>query len=232
MIGGGSLVSYEGNFGFMGFFIIKPEFRGSGIGRQLWYQRRDILISRLKPGAPIGMDGVVDMQPFYNKGGFEIAFRDERYGRKGEHFKPNANISPIDYTDFPAILKYDTACVGYARPAFLKPWLNMPESKSFKYVDHSELKGFALLRKAGEGYKIGPLFADNPEIAESLYRACLSEANGENVYLDIPMINADAVSMVKKYNAEYVFECARMYYGDRPNQAIEKIFGITTFELG
>jgi hypothetical protein len=88
------------------------------------------------------------------------------------------------------------------------------------------------LRKADEGYKIGPLFADNFEIAEALYQACLNAAPGENVYLDIPVINKDAISLIKKYNASYVFECARMYYGNHPEQDLAKIFGITTFELG
>jgi hypothetical protein len=40
------------------------EFRGKEIGRKLWYQRRHILLKRLKPGASIGMDGVVAMLPF------------------------------------------------------------------------------------------------------------------------------------------------------------------------
>ncbi len=35
LIAGGSIVSYNGDFGFMGFFIVKPQFRASGIGRRL-----------------------------------------------------------------------------------------------------------------------------------------------------------------------------------------------------
>ena len=87
LIGGGSIVSYNKEFGFMGFFIVKPEYRSNGIGRKLWYQRRDTLLSRLNKGASIGMDGVIAMQPFYRKGGFEILFRDERYEKIGMEFK-------------------------------------------------------------------------------------------------------------------------------------------------
>jgi GNAT superfamily N-acetyltransferase len=76
LIAGGSIVSYDGKFGFMGFFIVKPEYRSKGIGRKLWYERRDKLLSRLDSGASIGMDGVVAMQSFYKKGGFEIAYVD------------------------------------------------------------------------------------------------------------------------------------------------------------
>jgi len=70
LIAGGSIVSYDGRFGFMGLFIVKPEYRSAGIGRQLWHQRRDTLLSRLNDGATIGMDGVLTMQPFYGEGGF------------------------------------------------------------------------------------------------------------------------------------------------------------------
>ena len=68
LIGGGSIVSYRGEFGFMGFFIVKPEYRGHGLGTKLWFARREKLQSRLNSPACIGMDGVFEMQPFYTKG--------------------------------------------------------------------------------------------------------------------------------------------------------------------
>jgi GNAT superfamily N-acetyltransferase len=232
LIAGGSIVSYEGQFGFMGFFIVKPGYRSHGIGRKLWYQRRDTLISRLNKGATIGMDGVIAMQPFYNKGGFEIEFRDERHERIGEGFEIDKSISSIEEKNFDSILSYDKKCFGFSRPQFLIPWLKQSTVKTFKYVEDKKLKGFAVIRKANKGYKVCPLFADNPEIAEELYKACLNSVIGEPLYIDIPMINQEAVALIKKYNTTYVFECARMYYGKPPDIEINKVFGITTFELG
>jgi GNAT superfamily N-acetyltransferase len=232
LIAGGSIVSYEGQFGFMGFFIVKPGYRSHGIGRKLWYQRRDTLISRLNKGATIGMDGVIAMQPFYNKGGFEIEFRDERHERIGEGFEIDKSISSIEEKNFDSILSYDKKSFGFSRPQFLIPWLKQSTVKTFKYVEDKKLKGFAVIRKANKGYKVCPLFADNPEIAEELYKACLNSVIGEPLYIDIPMINQEAVALIKKYNTTYVFECARMYYGKPPDIEINKVFGITTFELG
>ncbi len=232
LIGGGSIVSYNAEFGFMGFFIVKPEYRSAGIGKQLWYQRRDTLLNRLHKDAAIGMDGVLAMQPFYEKGGFKIAFRDERYEKIGEAFDIDKKISEIEDSDIDSVLAYDKQCFGFARPQFLKPWLKLPETKTFKYVEGGSLKGFAVVRKANTGYKVCPLFADNSNIAEELYKACLNSVIGKPLYLDIPVINEAAVNLIKKYNATYVFECARMYYGNPPVVDINKVFGITTFELG
>ena len=232
LIAGGAIISYNNAFGFMGLYIVKPEFRGEGIGRKLWYQRRDLLINRLHDHAPIGMDGVVAMQPFYKKGGFEIAFKDNRYEKLGMASENDSHISPIYDEDFSQILDYDTQCFGFKRSQFLKPWLKIPENRTFKYVEHNALKGFAVLRKATSGFKIGPLFADDDYIAEALYRACLNAAVGQLVYFDIPMTNQGAVAIVKKYQAKYVFECARMYHGKPPKIDTNKVYGITTFELG
>lgn len=232
MIGGGAIISYNGAFGFMGLFIVRPEYRGQGIGKKLWYLRRNTLLQRLGDNASIGMDGVVAMQPFYQKGGFEIAFKDERYEKMGFALDVNANITSVEEADFDKIRAYDTQCFACSRPKFLKPWLSQPTHRTFKYVENNELKGFAVLRKATTGFKIGPLFADNDDIAEALYRACLNAAQGENVYLDIPMVNPGAIDIVKKYDAKYVFECARMYYGNPPQVDLHRIYGITTFELG
>jgi GNAT superfamily N-acetyltransferase len=231
-IAGGSVVSYADEFGFMGLFIVKPEFRGSGIGAKLWHFRKNLLLSRLKHRAAIGMDGVVAMQPFYNQGGFEIHFRDERYQRRGEVFETNTNVSSVNDADLHAILEYDLPCFGVDRKDFLVPWIKQPHGSALKYCLNQQLKGFAVIRKCQSGFKVGPLFADDEVVAEALYKQCLTIASGDLVFIDIPLINLRAVRLVKKFQAEYVFECARMYLGTPPQTAISKVFGITSFELG
>ena len=56
MIAAGSIVNYGGEFGFMGLFIVKKEYRFNGLGNLLWHQRKSLLYSKLNQGASIGMD--------------------------------------------------------------------------------------------------------------------------------------------------------------------------------
>ena len=131
LIGGGSIVSYDGLYGFMGFFIVHHDYRGVGIGQKLWTFRRDTLLSRLQKDAAIGMDGVVAMQPFYKKGGFEIAFCDERYERNGTTFEINPNIHSVTQSDFEAVLEFDKNCFGVPRTTFLLQWLFSAHQNNF-----------------------------------------------------------------------------------------------------
>lgn len=232
LVGGGSLAAYGGDYGFMGFFIVRPEYRSAGIGRALWLQRRDTLLARLKPGAAIGMDGVVAMQPFYRRGGFTLLDRDERRVRRGAAFPASLAVSAVGPGDFAAIAARDRECFGFAREDFLRRWLFDGAARAFKYKGADGLAGFAVLRRTGNGYKIGPLFAAGLPAARELYQACLAAVPGATVFLDIPMQNPAAVALAAEFNAQYVFECGRMYYGPPPVHRLDRVFGVTTFELG
>jgi hypothetical protein len=232
LIAGGAIVSYGVEFGFMGLFIVQSQFRNDGIGNKLWHARKHMLISRLKENATIGMDGILAMQAYYQKGGFNLAFRDERYELQGKEYRYSENVTPILPEDFEEILKYDSQHFGFQRSAFLKQWLTMPVSRAFKFYHNNEIVGYEVIRIAEKGYRIGPLFAQNDTIAEELLKCCLSNCSEDSVYLDIPVINENAMNLVKKYEGKYIFECARMYFGEAPNIPINDIYGITSFELG
>ena len=46
------------------------------------------------------------------------------------------------------------------------------------------------------------------------------------------MPNADAVALAERYGMRSVFETARMYTAAAPACALERVFGMTSFELG
>lgn len=232
LIGGGSIVSYNGDYGFMGFFIIHPDYRGKGLGNRLWHERKKRLQERLNEDASIGMDGVFDMQAYYAKGGFVFAERDLRFEGIAETHEIAPNIVPVDQVDFQALNRYDQRHFPTERRQFLKDWIQRPNGHAFACVVEGSIKGYAVMRPCREGYKIGPLFADGATIADQVFKALSNQVPGEKIYLDIHQDNPYALALVHMHKMKEVFGCARMYLGPRPQLPIEQIYGITTFELG
>lgn len=239
MIGGGAIISYNGKFGFMGFFIVRPEFRRRGFGNHLWHVRRDRLIKRLQPNATIGLDGVFEMQDYYARGGFVFSHRDLRFCLKNSSrglplsdSVDGAIIGNLAEIPFDEVLAYDRTCFPAPRPAFLKRWICQPDSLALGCRKDGRLSGFGVVRACRKGFKVGPLFSDDVKIADSLFARLTKFAEGGPVYLDTPENNPAALGLVRQHGMTEVFGCARMYLGPAPDIAHQRIFGVTTFELG
>ena len=232
LVGGGSIVSYEGLYGFLGFFIVHPEYRGRGLGDQLWHARLQKLINRLHEPATIGMDGVFDMQSYYAKGGFKFATRDLRYEGIGQSCPVPDRITDLSTVPFADIQAYDRAHFPAPRSDFLRRWLEQPGGHALGSLDGEQLTGFGVMRPCRTGYKIGPLFADSASFAEDIFLALSARVAGESIFLDVPENNPAAIALAQRHHMKEVFGCAKMYFGPRPQLPEQHIFGVTTFELG
>lgn len=62
--------------------------------------------------------------------------------------------------------------------------------------------------------------------------ALLAKGGGDEVFPDEPAVNCDAVKFAEALGLAPVFETARMNTGATPELALERVFGVTTFELG
>ena len=237
LIGGGAITSYEGQYGFMGFFIVRPEYRGRGLGNRLWHARRDRLLTRLRPGAAIGLDGVFEMQDYYAEGGFVFSHRNLRYradvpGQWASAVPLDENIVPLAELPFSKLAEYDRHCFGVPREDFLARWTGQRDACSLGYLHGDELQGFGVVRRCGEGCKLGPLFAHSFDAANALYGQLSAFGAGGPIFLDAPENNPLAMALVQQHRMSEVFGCARMYIGSPPDVAHERIYGVTTFELG
>lgn len=226
-----SVVKYGETFAFLGLYIVRPEFRGRGLGRAIW----DAGIA--SAGArSIGLDGVVAQQENYRHSGFAWSHANARWGGALNISPPvAAEVRPIAAADIDAVVAYDRELFGVDRGSFIAGWLAADGTRqSFGYAQSDgSLGGYASIRRCAEGYKIGPLFADAPAIAEALIAACAGVADGAKVTVDIPAPNAAAVAMARSLGLTPSFETARMYRGDTaPRLPLGRIYGVTTLELG
>ena len=55
---------------------------------------------------------------------------------------------------------------------------------------------------------------------------------GGEIFLDVPSINREATALAQDFGLAPVFETARMYTGATPSLRLERVFGVTSFELG
>ena len=60
----------------------------------------------------------------------------------------------------------------------------------------------------------------------------LAAAVGEEIFLDVPDFQRDGIALAESLGLSPVFETARMYTGAVPPLQLERVFGVTTFELG
>jgi hypothetical protein len=136
---------------------------------------------------------------------------------------------------FEAIDSFDRRFFPENRTAFTECWINQTGCRALGMVntDNGRLSGYGAIRECRSGYKIGPLFAENPELAESILVSLCSDLKPDYIfYLDIPEPNHAALAMAEKYNMNIVFETARMYTEKAPDIPLDGIFGVTSFELG
>lgn len=224
----GSAVCYDQDFAFCGLYIVHPDFRGQGYGLQLTQQRLDYVGTR-----NAGIDGVVENISLYERIGYRLAYHNMRYQGLARQSRLDQNaivaLSGINFSD---LADYDRQCFPAPRDAFLQAWINQPDSRAIAYVKQGKLMGYAVRRKCIEGHKIGPLFADSFAIARHLLTDLQQDIVGEAIFLDITEINPAAKRLVEQLKMREVFSTGRMYLKGQPRLADEKIFGITTFELG
>jgi len=224
-----SVIKYSESFGFLGFYIVKPEYRGKGYGIQIWNAGLEYL-----KGRNIGLDGVVAQQDNYNKSGFKLAYRNIRYeGYGGGNPPKNAEIVKLSSLPFEIIDLYDQPFFPANRSHFIKCWINQSGSHALGIMKSGKLAGYGVIRACRRGYKIGPLFADNPVLAESLFLALKCEVKPSTpVYLDTPQVNQAAISLAERHGMKVSFETARMYTREEPEMPLNRLYGVTSFEIG
>ena len=85
-----------------------------------------------------------------------------------------------------------------------------------------------------DGWKLGPLFAENSEIAKSLYQTVFQRVSAEDpkgvVTMDVPYVNA--LEMVRELPSKETSVFVRIYRKGIPPNLPLSIFCLTSLGLG
>jgi hypothetical protein len=221
-----SIVRYSSGFNFVGIYIVKPEERNKGFGLKTWTEAFKLIHHQ-----SAGLDAVLQQVSNYQKFGFQPTHSHLRYqGIVSGKISPD--VRDIKIIDFSQLCDYDQQYFPSYRSHFLSQWINQPHAQGYGIINDGTLVGYGVIRKATDGFRIGPLFAENENIAEQLFLALVTYAQGSNIYVDVPNINQSAIDLFTSYQMKDMFECVRMYKEEKPNINWQNVFGVTSLELG
>ncbi|MEU4165059.1 GNAT family N-acetyltransferase [Actinoplanes sp. NPDC026670] len=250
-----SAIRYGTGHGFIGLYLTVPEFRGRGFGYRTWQAGMERLAGR-----NIGLDGVVAQQDNYRKSGFQQAWTTTRYQGVLGGLQRDSGIEVTDARSvgFGDLAAYDRRFFPAERDAFLALWITLPGRRAVVARRGGTIVGFAARRPAGDVDRIGPLFADSPETAETLL-AALSVPEGVRptgteligggtallgggvvppggddvpVMIDMPADHPVANQLAERAGLKAAWDTARMYTGGVPQIDRSGIYAVTSLELG
>ncbi|MDG3006813.1 GNAT family N-acetyltransferase [Paludisphaera mucosa] len=228
VVGRASAVAYDDRFAFVGLYIVAPEFRGLGYGMAITQA-----LMRHVGDRNAGLDGVTSMVEKYGRLGYRPAHRSIRHVyTPRQALDPDGRIVDAESVDFERLADYDARHFSAPRPTFLARWIAQPGATALAFVEDGEIGGYGVIRPCRTGFKIGPLFAEDERAADALFAALGNHGLGGPVYLDVPEPNRDGMALAGRYGMTPEFECVRMYLRGDPGLPLDRIYGITAFEIG
>lgn len=227
MVAAISAVAYGQDFGFIGLYICRPDMRGKGYGKAVWAASMDRLAGRT-----IGLDGVAEQQANYRSKGFEPVYETIRYSGRPAALPVRAERPRmVSAQPTPDIVDYDALCFPAPRRTFLERWLQPPH-RAVAAITARGTAGYAVARACRSGFKIGPLFADDVQTALELLGELAGACEGGELNIDVPATQVDFVAALAAAGFSPTFSTTRMYKGRPPRPDADRVFGVTTLELG
>lgn len=220
MAAGISAVAYDDQFGFIGLYICHPDFRGQGLGRAVWDAGMAYLGART-----IGLDGVPQQQENYRRMGFVPHYETIRMSGTLD-LAPAKSCQVAPLSTALTVGDFDRTCFPADRPAFLNAWIAPPRA-AFLAMRDDEVAGYMVVRRCRMGHKIGPLSAKDIKTAIDLLGAIQGQ-----VQIDVPTYQTALLAELEGRGFSAQFETARMYRGTPRPISRDRIFAVTSLELG
>lgn len=173
------------NYSSLGLVIVAPDKQGHGIGRKLMNQ----MLEEIGDHKNILLFATPSGKPLYESLGFSASgnvYQHQAIIENATAIEASATegLRKITQDDYASIAKLaETAC-GLARTTTLNEILKSASGIVVKTQD--EITGFALIRKFGRGYAIGPVIATSQEKAKTLIQSLVNTHMNEFVRIDIP----------------------------------------------
>jgi predicted N-acetyltransferase YhbS len=201
-------------FASLGMVIVSPDMQGNGIGRALMKQ----ILAQIGDHKNVLLFATPSGQPLYESYGFHPsgdvyqhqAIVKDSHPIDSVHASQQRSITPADHKAIAQLA--ETAC-GLAREMALNEVLK--SATGVVTEQQGEITGFALIRKFGRGYAIGPVIGSTQDEAKAMIQALVNQHTHEFVRIDVPQ-SSQLSPWLEEIGLPKVDTVVRMIRGEMP----------------
>lgn len=179
-------VTYNEAFSWIGMVLVDPRFRGKGIGTLLL----KAAIEYALPVGPVLLDATAMGQPLYHSLGFQNIGEIARLAlAKPVPIAASSNliIKVVQSEHLASMITYDQEKVTFNRAVVIEDFFQRTPEYALVAYQNERLVGYCLGRVGSRFEHIGPLVADNREVAKTLLSYALAAAPQRALIMDVPL---------------------------------------------
>ena len=225
-----------GELGWIGFLIVRAEYRAKGVGTLLMRKTMDHLLSC--GVETIKLEAVPKIASLYRKLGFVDEYDSLRFLGKTRKLTSadSSNVKSLQRSMIREVGKFDAEYFGADRSEVLMRLYSDYPKLCYVSCTESEIVGYIMCRKAENGYRAGPWVctSKNHQTPRELLAKCV-ENLGQNaeLYIGVPDTNKVAVEIMQKFGFEQYSKSIRMRFGKKlETDDIKGVFAIGGPEKG
>ncbi len=218
-----------GSLAWIGYVIVKAEFRNRGIATLLMKKTLEYLHG--KHVQTVKLEAVPEIADFYRKLGFTDEYYSLRFAGTSKHYDlpKDSIVKPTTPGQISEIAGFDAGYFGADRSRVLMKLFDEFPELCFVARGASGMEGYIMCRRAEFGYKLGPWICkpEDSEAAKQLLAACLSATEPDSkIYIGTPAPNTTATNILKHFGFQQYSKSIRMRLGKPTNDRITGIFAI------
>ena len=200
LVSSAALFCYESLFSSLGIVIVHPNYQGQGLGKNLV---RQCLAHAEQMNVPISLVSTKEGFPLYTSMGFRTFGFIHRLTLTNltcqkSHINYNG-LNELCKDDLSDIIAFDRIAFGANRRHIYHLLLaHVYRGLTVRDADN-RLRGFIMAFQLGETLHIGPLLADDTEIAIQLIRSLLFLPAPQTIRIDVPDNQSDFINELEKY---------------------------------
>lgn len=213
-VGTALTINYQKKFYWIGMVLVDPTYRGLGVGTCLL----KAALEYAQPKGTVMLDATALGQPLYQSLGFQIMEKVTRLESPAPILFPvghPCDIHAMSPADLTAVSAYDQSKVQFNRALLLKNFYDRAPAYAFKAIRGETLVGFCLGRSGSHFHQIGPIMAENPEVAQALLYQALLAAPSRPLIIDVPMAETTWVTSLTQQGFAIQRSFTRMYLGEK-----------------